>query len=98
MNRLVLTALAVGLFGCGGADPEQACTDYLAAVDACFAEASGSSPVQDSYCDAYSGLTGSGAKTAADLLDCYVQVIDAGDCSEVPAANDTLANATSQCS
>ncbi len=98
MNRLVLTALAVGLFGCGGADPEQACVDYLAAVDSCFDEAGGSSPVNAAYCDAYSGLTGSAAKTASDLLDCYVQVLESGDCSEVPAANDTLATATGQCS
>jgi hypothetical protein len=97
MTRLVLTVLALGALGCGGADAEQACADYLAAVDACYAQAGGSSNVPASYCDTYVGLTGGAARQATDTLECLAAVMTAGDCSDVPAANETRTSAEQQC-
>jgi hypothetical protein len=77
--------MTFSLAGCGGGDPEASCNAYIAAYSACAAEAygddSGTYDLPDSTCDAYSGLSGGAAGDAADLLDCYTDAYNSGDCS-----------------
>lgn len=87
MNRSVVSLVVAStlvLSGCG-ADAGEACTAYIDAVASCAAEAYPDDPslyeMPASTCDAYNDLSGSGASDAADLLNCYADTINAGDCS-----------------
>ena len=103
MIRNVASLVLVGtlaLSGCG-ADPAAACTAYLDAALACAQEAhpdnSEDFALPESTCDAYNDLSGSAGADAADLLDCYAETINAGDCSTPEAYSDTMASITSAC-
>lgn len=83
MRSLLLLA-PLFLAACG-ADVEAACTNYFDAYDACateYADANGIDPAtvvpDDSICDAYAGATD---QESADLLNCYAEAYNNGDCS-----------------
>ena len=101
-KKFLLVSLVALAAGCG-ADPEVACENYIAAWGACIDEAyaddtailDSTKDALDGTCDAYSGLSGSGAKEAADLLNCYADTIDAGDCSDGTTYLTTVLDITS---
>ncbi len=85
MRSLSLLAFPVLLVACGQ-NPEEACEDYLAAAFSCIEEAypTDSETYKSSYegaCTGYSGLKGSAAKEATDLLNCYTEIYANADCS-----------------
>ncbi len=84
MKKLI--PLVLLLAGCGS-DVEGACQDYIDAWLACIDEAyaDDTTGMADTYiaategtCDAYAGFTD---VESYDLLTCYADTIDAGDCS-----------------
>jgi len=58
------------------------CADYLAALDSCYGDLGFSLADygidEATYCSAYDGLTDTATK---DLLYCYIDAIEAADCS-----------------
>ena len=78
------------LVACGGtkdsgsdaSSGEEWCADYLAALDGCYSELGFSLAdygiEESTYCDSFAGAT---STTTRDVLACYVEVIEAADCS-----------------
>ena len=99
-----LVAAALALTACGG-DPVAACENYVDAWVACIDEAyADDGTTADSLaestegtCTAYESLSGSDGKEAAELLDCYADTIDAGDCSTSDGYSTTVSSITTEC-
>lgn len=97
MRNVSLIVVTVSLAGCGP-NLEESCNDYVDAWIACIDEAYIDDPaIGDSVkattegaCDVYEGVEGKDAKEAADILDCYTEILDAGDCSTIEAYGDTV--------
>lgn len=81
MRNLMTLAPLLALFACGGADPAQSCEDYLAAVEACYAESDLEMGDMSAACAGQDELSGDAAQASADLFDCYAEAYSAGDCS-----------------
>ncbi len=77
MKNAVLLLAAFSLTACGAGAAEEACLNYLDAVDNCYAELGedNPAPLADDYCDAYT------EDSQADYLNCLADAYDAGDCS-----------------
>jgi hypothetical protein len=75
-NTILVVAAAFALVGCTN-EAEEACNDYLDALDACYEELGTENPValSDDYCEAYT------EDSQADYLNCLADAYDAGDCS-----------------
>lgn len=93
MRIAVLSALFLSTMGCDSPDPVAACADYVERVDACFAVSDTESPLDDSFCDEYTGLTGSEARSWADFFDCASAQMRSADCSREADANAAYTSA-----
>ncbi len=81
MRNLMIFAPLLALFACGGADPAQACEDYLAAVETCYADATVEMGDMSAACAGQDELTGDAASASADIFNCYADAYSAGDCT-----------------
>ena len=91
MRNFFMLMSVAALVACGdkddsgtdaGATGTEWCADYLAALDGCYSELGfGLSDYgidEASYCGAYDGVTDAATR---DLLYCYIDAIEAADCS-----------------
>ena len=88
MKNLLVVCSLMFAAGCG-ADVETSCDNYFDAALACMDEAyagddASLQATKDAFagtCDVYGDMSGSAAKDAADLLDCYTETLEGADCS-----------------
>ncbi|MEQ1567507.1 MAG: hypothetical protein ABMA64_17835 [Myxococcota bacterium] len=93
-----MVVMGMSLAGCG-ADVEGACNNYTDAWIACIEEAyagdqasiDATKAAMDGTCDAYAGAKD---KESADLLNCYADTIDGGDCSTAESYLTTIGGIT----
>lgn len=93
MRIAVLSALFFCTMGCDAADPVASCEEYVDRVEACYAVSNSESRLEDSFCDEYTGLTGSEARSWADFFDCANSQMRSADCSTVEDANQAYTSA-----
>jgi hypothetical protein len=101
--RKILAVVAFGVLAGCGPDLEGACNNYIDAWTACATEAYGDDQASidavnasmDGVCDGYSGVKGAAAKQDADLLQCYADTINGGDCSTSDAYLATISDISS---
>ena len=95
--RIVAILSVLGLAACGGADPEAACEDYVAAANSCAEESFAALEIEvtdellldaATICAGYADLSGDLAADSADLFDCYTATMDGADCSDAEAMAD----------
>lgn len=91
-NLTLMAAAMLALTACGDKDDDSGdagisgsgidwCTDYFNALEGCYAEAGITLPAGydfDSLCTPYDGIND---QFVYDLMYCYVDAIEAGDCS-----------------
>jgi|GEM_PF-3154498 len=105
MRKFTMFAALLALTACGdkddgdsadgaSGDGTQWCTDYFNALEGCYAEAGITLPYDfDSLCAPYAGLTD---QIIYDQMYCYIDAIEAGDCSSETGIND-ISTATQSC-
>jgi len=83
--------------GAAGGDGAGWCADYFDALEGCYAEAGFSLTDygldEASYCSAYDGVTDAAVQ---DFFDCYVDAINAADCSTEEGIT-AMSTAASEC-
>ena len=101
--RFVPLALAAAAAAGCGPNLEKACENYVDAWGSCIDEAFAADAAAldeakaqlEGTCTAYEDVKGDAADEAAEILDCYTDALDGGDCGDPASYAATLLDVAS---